>query len=64
MTRERGEKPAWCMEHQDFAWLYDDGSGHCFYEQIVEGSGTDCRLKPLKALRDRKTGALRRRATP
>jgi hypothetical protein len=46
--------PAWCEEHDDFAWLYDDGSGSCFYTCIVESGGSDCRLKPRRRIPDRR----------
>jgi hypothetical protein len=43
-------RPAWCEEHGDFSWLYDDGSGGCFTACILEMGSSDCRLVPLKAL--------------
>lgn len=44
-----GRREAWCAEHDDFAWLYDDGSASCFHECIVESSGNQCRVSERSA---------------
>ena len=28
----------WCAEHDEPAWVYDDGSSWCWYDSIVEAS--------------------------
>lgn len=45
-----GQAPAWCIEHEDFAWRFEDDSGGCFYAQIVEMGTSECELVPLKSL--------------
>jgi hypothetical protein len=37
-------RPAWCLAHSDFGWLYPDGSGSCFYDCVVEGAAEPCEL--------------------
>jgi len=50
LVHDPASRPAWCEEHEDFAWMYDDGSGGCFYTCIVETGSSECRLVPLKPL--------------
>jgi hypothetical protein len=47
-------RPAWCEEHSDFAWLFDDKSGDCFYACRVEMGTSQCRFVPLRALQKAK----------
>lgn len=42
-----GAKPAWCLDHQDFGWIYGDGSRHCWWESVVESSSEDHVLVPI-----------------
>ena len=39
-----------CAEHDDLAWLYDDGSIQCVYCLVVEISKSDCRWEPMPEL--------------
>jgi hypothetical protein len=50
LVHDPAAHPAWCEEHEDFAWGYSDGSGGCFYTCIVETGSSECRLVPLKPL--------------
>lgn len=36
MTSQFIRKPGWCNTHQDFAWIYDDGSEQCWFDLVVE----------------------------
>jgi hypothetical protein len=37
----------WCTEHNDLAWLYDDGSVGCYYACVVETSDAGCKVTPF-----------------
>jgi hypothetical protein len=34
------------MEHEDFGWLYTDGSSGCYYTCVVEMGSSECRIVP------------------
>lgn len=40
--RSPTRQPWWCATHDDFAWLYDDGSLGCLGACILEESSADC----------------------
>lgn len=45
--REHGKQPAWCLTHNEFAWLYDDDSVGCWYDRIVESSFNEHEVRPI-----------------
>jgi hypothetical protein len=50
VARESGGEgqPAWCVEHDDMGWLYNDNSGKCIWAYVVETGGDECRFVPVK----------------
>lgn len=45
LTSIRGRyyrSPGWCRHHQDFAWIYGDGSVACFSATRLEEGGWRC----------------------
>lgn len=32
------KRPAWCVLHNDFAWIWGDGSEGCWYDCVTESS--------------------------
>ena len=53
------ERPGWCREHQDFAWLYDDGSVQCLWATSVETGTSGCDVVAGRLLLPR--GVVKRR---
>ena len=43
---ESDQKPGWCEEHNDLAWVYDDGSLGCYYTAVTESGSSECRAAP------------------
>lgn len=37
---------AWCITHQEFAWLYGDNGVECLYCLSVETSSVRCKVEP------------------
>lgn len=37
----------WCLQHEDFAWRFDDNLISCFHQQITESDTSDCRWVSL-----------------
>lgn len=40
------KRPGWCVKHDDFAWIWGDGSEECWYDCTVE-SNNDHDIVPI-----------------
>ena len=42
--------PAWCNDHRDLGWIWDDGSKGCFGAAVIETSSHDCQMVKIGLL--------------